>query len=165
MTNIIDKIVSDDLPATTNDKPKRIPRRIGEVVELLLSGACKTQKAACERTGMNQQYVSVALRKPEIRVFIARRVREHLSAGTLRASAKLLELIDSGSQRVAFEASKHVLALDGIRAVEGPSVSVNIDVKAGYVIDLRSNQEIRRGVSIAGTSPPTIDARPAADDC
>ena len=50
----------------------------------------------------------------------------------------MLELIHSNSSRVQFEASRHVLALAGLKPASDASVSVSIgvEVKAGYVIDL-----------------------------
>jgi len=95
---------------------------------------------------MSPQYVSRALRKDYIRVFVARRVREHLAGGTLKAASKLIELLDSTSQRVAFESARHVLALDGIRPREQASVSINLELRAGYVLDLRSEEEIARNI-------------------
>jgi hypothetical protein len=117
-------------------KTKRIPKRIAEVVHLLVSGECKTIKAAAERTGMHPNYVSGALKKPEIQVFIERSARQTITNGLLRASARVNELVDASSEHVSFEASKHVLAIAGIKPTADAQVSVNIDIKAGYVIDL-----------------------------
>jgi hypothetical protein len=117
-------------------KIKRIPKRIAEVVHLLVTGECKTIKAAAERTNMHPNYVSGALKKPEIRVFIERAARETIANGTMRASARLVELLDAGSEHVSLDASKHMLAIAGIKPTADAQVSVNIDIKAGYVIDL-----------------------------
>src|ERR1700682_5005622 len=56
--------------------------------------------------------------------------------GTLRASARLLELIDAASEHVSLDASKHMLALNGYQPPAGPTALVNINIQAGYVIDL-----------------------------
>jgi hypothetical protein len=117
-------------------KIKRVPKRIAEVVHLLVTGECKTIKAAAERTGMHPNYLSGALKKPEIRMFADRAARESIAAGTMRASARLIELLDAGSEHVSLDASKHMLAIAGIKPSADPQVSVNIDIKAGYVIDL-----------------------------
>jgi hypothetical protein len=76
------------------------------------------------------------LRKPEIQVFIARKMRETIAIGGLRASTRLVELIDSESEHVSADVSKHTLAIAGIKPRQDAQVSVNIDIKAGYVIDL-----------------------------
>ena len=121
------------------EKPTKTPRisgRLAEVIQLLVTGACKTQKAACERVGMNPSHVSEALKKPHVRVFVDRRVRETIANGTMRASARLLELVDAGSEHVSLDASKHLLAIEGIKPSAEPATQVNISIRAGYVIDL-----------------------------
>jgi hypothetical protein len=45
-------------------------------------------------------------------------------------------LIDAGSEHVSADVSKHTLAIAGIKPAADAQVSVNIDIKAGYVIDL-----------------------------
>jgi hypothetical protein len=123
----------------TDPKPireGRVSKRIAEVVRLLLTGECKTQKAAAERVGMNAGYLSEALRKPHVRVFIERRTRETIANGSLRASARLVELLDASSEHVSLDASKHMLALNGHQPPVGPTALVNINIQAGYVIDL-----------------------------
>jgi hypothetical protein len=96
-------MTDDDKPnqklTATEPKPvkeRRVSKRIAEAVRLLLTGECKTQKAAAERVGMNETYLSEALRKPHVQVFIERRTRETIANGTMRASARLVELIDAG---------------------------------------------------------------------
>ena len=142
---------------TTDAKPapeRRISKRIAEVVRLLLTGECKTQKAAAERVGMNETYLSEALRKPHIQVFIARRTRETIANGTLRASARLVELIDAGSEHVSADVSMHMLAIAGIKPPSGPAANVNISVmQAGYVLDLRSDEEIAAQARVVDAKP------------
>jgi hypothetical protein len=152
MTDDIRDKPSQEL-TTTDPKPireRRVSKRIAEVVRLLLTGECKTQKAAAERVGMNAGYLSEVLRKPHVRVFIERRTRETIANGTLRASARLVELLDASSEHVSFDASKHLLALNGHQPPAGPGtlVNLNIEVKAGYVIDLSDDP------------PKTIDVTP-----
>jgi hypothetical protein len=117
-------------------RERRVSKRIAEVIRLLLTGECKTQKAAAERVGMNVTYLSEALQKPHVRVFIERRTRETIANGTLRASARLVELIDAGSEHVSADVSKHMLAIAGIKPTAEPTALLNINIKAGYVIDL-----------------------------
>jgi len=69
-------------------------------------------------------------------VFIARCARQTMQIGVLRASKRVLELVDADSEHVSLDASKHVLAIEGIKPTQDAQVSVNIDIKAGYVIDL-----------------------------
>lgn len=117
-------------------KERRIPKRIAEAVRLLVTGECATQKAAAERVGITPGHLCETLKKPHVQMFVARRARETLAAGVMRASARLNALVDAGSEHVSFDATKHVLALAGIKPSADAQVSVNIDIKAGYVIDL-----------------------------
>jgi hypothetical protein len=130
---------------TIDAKPAREPRvskRIAEVVRLLLTGECKTQKAAAERVGMHASYLSEALRKPHIRMFIERRTRETIANGTLRASARLVDLIDAGSEHVSADVSKHILAIAGIKPAPAATTLVNVNIKAGWIIDLSEPSDL-----------------------
>jgi hypothetical protein len=143
--------------ATTDAKPareRRVSKRIAEVVRLLLTGEVKTQKAAAERVGINAGYLSEALKKPHVRVFMERRVRETMANGTLRASARLVELLDAQSEHVSLDASKHMLALNGHQPPSGPSTLVNINIRAGYVIDL-SDDPPKKAIDVTPVKPVT----------
>ncbi len=83
-----------------------------------------------------------------------RRARETIAAGMMRASARLNQLVDAESEHVSFDATKHVLALAGIKPAADAQVSVNIDIKAGYVIDLSDNPK-----PIVDRASPMIDAK------
>ena len=158
MTDDIRDKPKQELTAT-DAKPvreRRVSKRIAEAVRLLLTGEYKTQKAAAERVGMNESYLSEALRKPHVRVFIARRTRETIANGTLRASARLVELLDASSEHVSLDASKHLLSIEGIKPAAVPTTSVNLNVQAGYILDLRSDEEIAAG--------RVIDVTPNRDD-
>jgi len=98
-----------------------------------------TQREAAKQAGMSENWLSTALRKPEIQAFIARKTRETIQLGTLRASNRILELVDASSEHVSLDASKHVLAIEGIRPPDQGQVSVNVGVSVGYVIDLSGN--------------------------
>jgi hypothetical protein len=125
-------------PKTVKERP--ISKRLRKVIDLLVSGECKTQKAACVRVNMHPDHVCRELKKPQVQAFIARRTRETISAGTMRASARLIELVDASSEHVSLDASKHVLAIEGIRPPDQSQVNVNVGVSVGYVIDLSGSQ-------------------------
>jgi hypothetical protein len=122
-------------------KRVRIPPKIAKAVQLLLTGECKTQKAAAERVGLNASYLCEALTKPKIQAFIARETRRTIQSGAMRASARLLELVDASSEHVSLDASKHVLAIEGIKPPNEGQVNVNVGVSVGYVIDLSGGQQ------------------------
>jgi len=64
-----------------------------------------------------------------------------------RTGAVKQELLDSDNAMVRDRASSFVLALSGIQPATSPSVNVNIEVKAGYVIDLTDDPPPMRTVS------------------
>lgn len=138
MTDRVDEKPTKELtnPDAKPVRERRVSKRIAEAVRLILTGECKTQKAAAERVGMNETYLCEALKKPHVRVFIERRTRETIANGTLRASARLVELLDAGSEHVSLDASKHLLAIEGIKPAAAPTTNVNLNVTCGYVIDL-----------------------------
>jgi hypothetical protein len=51
-------------------------------------------------------------------------------------------VLDSPSELVRDRASSFVLGLAGIQPATQPNVSLNLEVRAGYVIDLRSDEEV-----------------------
>jgi hypothetical protein len=86
-----------------------------------------------------------------------------LSSG--RAAARLTQLIDSTSQKVALEVTKFSLDVAGIKpAADAVSVNVGVQV-AGYVIHLRGRDE--RGplpkVTIDGEAGVDIDEAKVID--
>jgi hypothetical protein len=140
------------IPEQTEAKSKRIPPKISQIVDWLVTGACKNQQAACERANLDPSYVSRELRKVHVRVFIDRKVRDSIANGTMRAGARLLELLDSDSDHVSLDAVKHQLARNGIKPANDAQLSVSLDVRAGIVIDLREPDQTMRDVT-PSTSP------------
>ena len=133
-------------------KPKRIPPKISQIVDWLVTGACKNQQAACERANLDPSYVSRELRKVHVRVFIDRKVRDSIANGTMRAGARLLELLDSDSDHVSLDAVKHQLALNGIKPANDAQLSVSLDVRAGFIIDLAEPAQPMRDVTPSSSS-------------
>jgi hypothetical protein len=70
-------------------------------------------------------------------------------------------LIHAESEHVAFRASEHVLAVSGIAPANQLQVSVNIDVKAGYIIDLLPADEEERQMIERQRQAKVIDAKGA----
>ena len=136
MPSAIARVTDEALNAPVPDKIKPVSKRLRHALDLLQRGECKDIKAAAERVKMTREHLSRSLRLPHVQMFIARSARETINLGVLRASNRAVELIDAGSEHVAFEASKLNLAIAGIKPTADAQVSVNIDIKAGYVIDL-----------------------------
>jgi hypothetical protein len=69
-------------------------------------------------------------------VFLANEARRTIAVAAGRAAHRVVELVDASSEHVSLDAAKHVLAIQGIKPTADQAVSVSIDLKAGFVIDL-----------------------------
>jgi hypothetical protein len=76
------------------------------------------------------------LSTPHVAEHLRQKVLRHLAIHAACAGATKTELLDSASELVRDRASSFVLGLAGIQPATNPSVSVNLEIKAGYVIDL-----------------------------
>jgi hypothetical protein len=124
-------------PTTTKKlRKRRISPKIVQAVELLAKGECRTQKQAAERVGVSEEWLSTMLGRDETRVLLEQTCRKFIRTGTVRATARLVELLDSASARTSLEAAKHVLGIENIRPPADGAPIVNIGLSVGYVIDL-----------------------------
>jgi pantoate kinase len=135
-------------------KERRISKRIRQAIDLI-SRKGITQREAAKQVGLHESHLSRMLREPHTQVFIARSARQNIQLGVLRASNRVIELVDAESEHVSLDASKHVLAIEGIKPTADAQVSVNIDIKAGYVIDLTDQTAMR---TVPQAVPRVIDA-------
>lgn len=117
-------------------KAPRISKRLKQAIDLLLSGTCRTQKAACERIGFDAAHLSRSLRLPHVQAFIARETRSTLASAQAPAAATLIGLLDAKSENVQAAVAERLLAIAGHVPDNTTRVAVSVDVRAGYVIDL-----------------------------
>ena len=108
-----------------------------------------------DKVGLAHETLSRALNKPHVAEHLRQRVLRHLAIAAARAGATKTELLDSDSEIARDRASTFVLGLAGIAPASTPSVSLNIEVKAGYVIDLSDD---RPGPPMRIVSPVTMPA-------
>jgi hypothetical protein len=124
-------------PAPQATKRVRIPKNIVRACELLASGECKTVTAAAERVGVSREWLSRLLQRSHIRAFLHRKSQQTIATASLRASNRLVELIDAKSEHVAAQVSERILTSEGIlKSDQGSNIAVNVDIRAGYVIKL-----------------------------
>ena len=130
--------MSDNLPAATetSDKPRPITKKIRAAVDALVHGDAKSITAAATQVGLTRSHLSRELGRQHISAFLRDKVLRNLAINAARAGVVKTELLDSPNEMVRDRASSFVLGLAGIKPEESPSVSVNIEVRAGYVIDL-----------------------------
>jgi hypothetical protein len=88
------------------------------------------------------------LRESHVQAFLARETRGAIGNAQAGAAATLIRLLDARSEHVAADVASRLLAINGIKPDDTSRVSVSVDIRAGYVIDLRSDQ---------APGPPIID--------
>jgi hypothetical protein len=126
-----------DQPAPADiGPPKRISKKVRAAIDAMVSGECKKICDAAAKVGLARESLSRALSTPHVAEHLRQKVLRHLAIAGARAGATKVELLDSASELVRDRASSFVLGLAGIQPATNPSVSVNLEIRAGYVIDL-----------------------------
>lgn len=145
MPSSLARVTDEALKAPVPDKLKPVPRKVRHALDLMLRGECKDIKAAAAQANLSREHLSRSLRMPHVQAFIARKSRETIAQHTIRASARIGELMDASSEHVSLDASKHVLAIEGIRPPDQAQGYVNVNVSVGYVIDLSGAAKVIDG--------------------
>jgi hypothetical protein len=127
---------------TPVESPRRISKKITAAIDLLVSGEAKKIKEAAEKVGLARESLSKALNKPHVAEHMRQKVLRSLAIAATRAGATKVELLDSANEMVRDRASTFVLGLAGIQPAATPSVNINLEMRAGYVLDLRDDHEI-----------------------
>lgn len=130
-------------PDTNEQQPvkhRKISRRIKAACDALVHGDVKTVTDAAAKANLSREHLSRELSKPHIAEYLRVKACRALAIGAGRAAAVKLELLDSASEHVRNDASAFVLGLAGIKPKADAQVSVNVEIKAGYVIDLSEGQ-------------------------
>jgi hypothetical protein len=126
-----------DTPPPVGPVPAlRITNRVRRAIDLMVSGECKKITEAAEKVGLARESLGRALNKPHVAEHLRQRVLKHLGIAAARAGATKVELLDSANEIARDRASSFVLGLAGIQPDAAPSLSLNVEIKAGYVIDL-----------------------------
>jgi hypothetical protein len=128
--------VLDTPPADVDIPAKRISKRVRTAIGYMVSGECKKITEAAAKVGLARESLSRALSTPHGAAHLRQQVLRHLAIQAARAGAVKGELLDSPSEIARDRASTFVLGLAGIQPESNPSISVNLNIRAGYVIDL-----------------------------
>ncbi|MGZ3362552.1 MAG: hypothetical protein ACXU84_24785 [Xanthobacteraceae bacterium] len=127
---------ADKPPPAEPVAPKRISAKVRATIGFMVNGDCKKICEAAEKAGLARESLSRALSTPHVAEHLRLQTVRRLGIAAARAGATKIELLDGDSEIVRDRASSFVLGLAGIAPASTPSVSLNIEVKAGYVIDL-----------------------------
>lgn len=126
-----------ETPALPAPERRRLPPpKVREAIDHYTTGRARTVAMAAKMAGLSREYLSRSLSQPHIAAFLRDKAARVVSVGAGRAAARLNQLLDSKSARVSLDAAKFSLGVAGIKPAADAQLSVNIDIKAGYVIDL-----------------------------
>jgi hypothetical protein len=157
-------IAAPAIPRTAaQPKLRKPPPRVRAAIEALVTGQARTITAAAKKVGLTRERLSRAFSEPHNAEALRTRAAREVALSSGRASARLNQLIDSTSQRVALEATKFSLGVAGIKpAADNVSVNIGLELRAGYVIDLRGrgDRSPLPAVTIDGAAGAVIDAKP-----
>jgi hypothetical protein len=127
---------------TKPTKERRLSRRFRHACEELISGRSKTQTQAASAANMSREHFCKMLKTPHGRAFYERRVKETISASQMPATAALVGLLENGtSEHVVKDCALAILKMNGHVPPEHGSTLVNVEIKAGYVIDLSPDRD------------------------
>jgi hypothetical protein len=132
---------------------RRISKKVNRAIDLMVSGECKTIKDAAEKAGLARESLSRSLSIPYVAEHLRVKVLRSLAMAAARAGAVKIDLLDSDNAIARDRASTFVLGLAGIQPDTAPSVNVNIEMKAGYVIDLSDDPPAPAMRIVSSTTP------------
>jgi hypothetical protein len=154
------KVLNHDGQTARQTRPRRrrrtSARRAGRAqahfgqsaaIGYMVNGDRKKICEAAEKAGLARESLSRALSTPHIAEYLRLQTVRRLGIAAARAGHTKVELLDSDSEIVRDRASSFVLGLAGIAPAATPSVNLNIEVKAGYVIDLSDDPPPMRMIS------------------
>jgi ParB-like chromosome segregation protein Spo0J len=149
------------VPATTTPQPRmrKPPLKVRAAIEALVTGQVRTITAAAKKVGLTRERLSRAFSEPHNAEALRTRAAREVALSSGRAAARLNQLIDSTSQRVALEATKFSLGVAGIKPPADAQVNVNLEIRAGYVLDLREYD--KPAAKIVAGEAKVIGAKPA----
>jgi hypothetical protein len=125
---------------TTDAKPireRRVSPRVRHAIDLLLSGECRLKKDAAAKAGLTPERLSRALKESHVVQYLTVQTRVLLATSQAPAAATMLRLLEGAkSEHVMKDVAIHLLGISGHKPAAEPAALVNINIRAGYVIDL-----------------------------
>jgi hypothetical protein len=123
-------------PAEQIDKQLRITAKVRRAIDLMATGECKLITEAAAKVGLARESLGRALAKPHVIEHMRQRAVRTIQMAAARAAEVKAELLDCGDSMARDRASTFVLGTAGIGPATAPSLSINLEIRAGYVIDL-----------------------------
>jgi hypothetical protein len=129
------------------DKQLRITAKVRRAIDNMAKGECKTIVEAAAKVGLARESLGRALAKPHVVEHMRQRAIRTIQMAAGRAAEVKAELLDCGDSMARDRASTFVLGTAGIGPATAPALSVNIEIKAGYVIDLTDDARAPRTIN------------------
>jgi hypothetical protein len=144
--------IKDPPAPETINKALRITAKVRRAVELMATGDCKLIKDAAAKVGLHHDSLSRAFSKPHVIEHMRQRALRTISMAAGRAAEVKAELLDCSDSMARDRASTFVLGTAGIGPATAPNLSINLEMRAGWVIDLTGNG-YRERVATATAAP------------
>lgn len=121
-------------------RPRRISKKVLRAIDLMIGGKVKNITEAAKEVGIARETLSRNLSRPDIAENMRQSVIRSLAMAAGRASAVKVELMESENAIVRDRATSFVLGMIGVAPQQNAaSVNINLQVRAGYVLDLRDD--------------------------
>src|SRR5580704_10464882 len=118
-------------------RERRVSPRVRHAIDLLLSGQCRLKKDAAAKAKLTPERLSRALKESHVLEYVQAQTRVLLAQSQAPAAATMLRLLDQAkSEHVQKDVAIHLLGINGHKPAAEPAALVNINIRAGYVIDL-----------------------------
>jgi hypothetical protein len=154
MTDDISDKPTKDL-TTTDAKPvkeRRVSPRVRHAIDLLLTGQCRLKKDAAAKAGLTPERLSRALKESHVVEYLTAQTRVLLAQSQAPAAATMLRLLEQAkSEHVMKDVAIHLLGINGHKPAADPAAVVNVNIRAGYVIDI--SPEPGEVIDVAPTPP------------
>jgi hypothetical protein len=139
---------------TTDAKPvreRRVSARVRHAIDLLLTGECRLKKDAAAKAKLSPERLSRALKESHVIEYLQAQTRVLLAQSQAPAAATMLRLLDQAkSEHVQKDVAIHLLGINGHKPAAEPTTLVNVNIRAGYVIDLSDDPPAK----VVDVTPP-----------
>jgi hypothetical protein len=129
-------------PAIASSDPpkKRISAKVRRAVDMMADKQAKGGRMliqdAAKKVGLSREHLGRELRKPHVQYFMVERIKHILAMAIPHAAQTKIDLLDSDNAVARDKASSWLLDRAGLGPATGPSVAVNIEMRAGWIVDL-----------------------------
>jgi hypothetical protein len=139
---------------STDQKPireRRVSPRVRHAIDLLLTGQCRLKKDAASKAGLTPERLSRALKESHVIEYLTAQTRVLLAQSQAPAAATMLRLLEEAkSEHVMKDVAIHLLGINGHKLAAEPAALVNINIRAGYIIDLSNDPPAK----VVDVTPP-----------